>query len=299
MAELIRRVRSGEVSLLPGERSGWYDHQSWSLEPLLLPDRSPEAARLELGKRYRKHLEDLFRGALALTRETHAKQAGVGGGGCRGPRQLPLWVRPGLTVEPLPTVYTRRAAAYRFVRSVLEEAFGAALGGMHRLTPDGASAGGLAEELAEVERLFAGAAATAMRELGMELSEGDDAACRSFAGWRAKLRSDPDLGRDARMMVPVFYDLERRRTKVWVLLGWRTTPVDVEYRVPPKVLAVEPSPGTGSSAGPPPVLFSGERHEFAVPVLAEQYVTHLLDRDEFRRHCDRYKTRDPILANLR
>ena len=55
----------------------------------------------------------------------------------------------------------------------------------------------------------------------------------------------------------------------------------------------EPQP-----AGPPPVLFSGDRYEFAVPVLAEVYVTRLLDRDEFRRHCDRHKTRDAILANL-
>ena len=33
--------------------------------------------------------------------------------------------------------------------------------------------------------------------------------------------------------------------------------------------------------------------------MAEVYVSHLLDRDEFRRHCDRYQTRERILANLR
>jgi hypothetical protein len=124
MGELIRRVRSGAIRLLPGDQSGWYDHQAWSLEPLLLPDRTPEAARLELGKRYRKHLEDLFRGALALARETHAKQAGGGQRGYAGVRQRPIPVHPNLTVEPLPTAYARRAAGYRFVRSVLEEAFG-------------------------------------------------------------------------------------------------------------------------------------------------------------------------------
>jgi hypothetical protein len=125
MGELIRRVRSGDVRLMPTEESGWYDHQTWSLEPLLVPDRRPEAARLELGKRYRKHLEDLFRGALALTRETHAGQAGGGRGGYAGPRRQPIRIRPCLSVEPLPTLYTRRAAGYRFVRSVLEEVFGA------------------------------------------------------------------------------------------------------------------------------------------------------------------------------
>ena len=81
-------MRSGEVNLEPTGESGWYDHQTWSLEPLVVPDRTPEAARLELGKRYRKHLEDLFRGALALARETHVKQLAVAGaavpGRCNG-----------------------------------------------------------------------------------------------------------------------------------------------------------------------------------------------------------------------
>ena len=66
MRELIRRVRWGEIMLTPTEESGWYDYQTWSLEPLILPDRMPEGAHLALGGRYRKQLDDLFRGALAL-----------------------------------------------------------------------------------------------------------------------------------------------------------------------------------------------------------------------------------------
>ncbi len=30
-----------------------------------------------------------------------------------------------------------------------------------------------------------------------------------------------------------------------------------------------------------------------------EYVTRILDRDEFRRHCDRFRTRSAVLANLR
>jgi hypothetical protein len=301
MGELIRRVRSGEIDLRPKDQSGWYDLQAWSLEPLVVPDRMPERGRLELGKRYRRHLEDLFRGALALARETHAKQAGGGRGGYAGPRQRPIWVRPGLTVEPLPSAYARRAAGYRFVRSVLEEALGAdTLARMHRLAPDGAPTSGLAEELAWIEKLFAGAAATANRELGMSpLSDGDEAA-RCFSAWQSAQQADQDVGRDARMIVPVYYDEQRKKTKVWAFLGWRTTDVDVDYRWPPTVLAVESSRAAGQpSADPPPVLFSGDRYELAVPVMAEVYVSRPLDRDEFRRHCDRHNTRDGILANLR
>ena len=121
------------------------------------------------------------------------------------------------------------------------------------------------------------------------------------------------------MMVPVFFDVQRRKTKVWAFLGWRTVPVDVWYAMEPAVLGVEqeqpPEPEATDRltvlrrkfrrqpepqpAGPPAVEFSGGRYEFAASVLAEVYVTRLLDRDEFRRHCDRDRTRDAILASLR
>jgi hypothetical protein len=301
MGELIRQIRSGEIELIPTEESGWYDYQTWSLEPLVVPDRMPERARLELGKRYRRHLEDLFRGALALTRETHARQAGGGRGGYGGPRQRPIWVNPALTVEPLPSLFSRRANCYRFVRSVLEETFGAdAVNTLHRLTPETTSMPGLAEELVWMETLFAGAAATAGRELGLWPPDDGDTTTRCFSTWRGNLGTDRDVSRDARMMVPIFYDVQREKTKVWVFLGWRTTIVDVEYRVPPTVRTVEPLQAAGqSSSDPPPVVFSGDRHELAVPVMAETYVSRLLNRDEFRRHCDRFGTRDAILSNLR
>jgi len=38
--------------------------------------------------------------------------------------------------------------------------------------------------------------------------------------------------------------------------------------------------------------------QIAYPVFAEAYVTRLLDRDEFRAHCDRYKTGTQILQHL-
>jgi hypothetical protein len=201
----------------------------------------------------------------------------------------------------------------------LEEAFGAdALAGMHRLTQEGPAAAGLADELETVERLFDGAAATARHELGMEAMPGDEEAARRFAGWRGTLAEDRDVGRDCRMMVPVFFDLQRRQTKVWAFLGWRAVPVDVQFQTEPAVLGVEreqpadPEPTDRFALlkrkfrsrpepqpmGPPPVEFSGERYEFAVPVMAEVYVSRLLDREEFRSHCDRHGTRDAILANL-
>jgi hypothetical protein len=94
------------------------------------------------------------------------------------------------------------------------------------------------------------------------------------------------------MMVPVFYDLGRKKIKVWAFLGWRSVSVAVAYHERPRVLLVDPAPG-------PRVEFCGDQYELATPVLAEVYVERLLNRDEFRAHCDRHRTRSAILANLR
>jgi hypothetical protein len=107
--------------------------------------------------------------------------------------------------------------------------------------------------------------------------------------------------------------------KVWALLGWRAVRVSVAYAAQPAVVAVEPDPekagerepakrlpvfddwrrSSGSTADQKPAVhFSGESHQFAVPVFAEVYVGRLLDRDEFRRHCDRHGSEEAILDNL-
>jgi hypothetical protein len=306
--ELVRQISSGAIRLDPMEDSGWYDYQTWSLEPLVLPHKTPEAGRLQLGNGYRRHLRELFKGTLAMLRETHVRRAGYGGGGYGGPIRPTVRVSPGLTVEPLATLYRRRALCYRFIRGVLEESFGAeALAGMHRLTSTGPTQAGLADELGAIERLFTGAYLTVCREFGMEarmeepglrLHQGDD----HFRRWAGRLRDDPDLGQDARMMVPVFYDVERRQTKVWAFLGWESASLQVQYVTSPRIISCTRDGRPEGSVSPsetPDILFGGDHHELATPVVVEVYVRRLLNRDEFRRHCDRYRTRSAILANLR
>ena len=298
--ELIRRVRDGSLSLAPRPDSGWYDHQTWALEPLLRPEAQPEAARLAFTQGYRDHLEELFKGLLALTRETHVKQLEIPFcGACAPPPTIP--VGTGLTVEPLATHYRRRADAYRFVRTVLEEAFGeGALSSLRRLTIDGPVGVDLDTELDLMTRLFDGAAETALDEIGSEHADRTargEAARAVFATWRALAASDPDVVQDCRMMVPVFYDLGRGKTKVWVFLGWQTLPLTISYRTPPEVLAWERLPGGGDQK--PELRFLGQGQEIAYPVVAEVYVTELLDRREFRARCDRLGTRSAILASLR
>jgi len=283
--EMVRRLRAGSLRLDPTDTSGWYDLQTWALEPLVLLDKMPEGARLTANSRYREQLEELFKAILSLTRETHVKQLeiariGANGGG-QPDGEVVVWVVPELTVEPVRTYYQRRAQGYEFVRQVLESS--GRLTTMRRLTPGGPVSRSLDEELADMTALFRGAAAVAGHELGMGLAT--DAEASGFRRWA----QSPDIAEDVRMMVPVFYDLGRRKTKVWAILGWATRRLVVSFETPPAAQVLE---------GRVTIRLGSIYREIAYPVFAEAYVSRLLDRDEFRAHCDRYKTRDRILQNL-
>src|SRR5207249_528916 len=155
-------------------------------------------------------------------------------------------------------------------------------------TPQGPCDQGLADELRAVESLFQGAYLTADEELGSdpgpttEAAEGDAA---RFAAWAGSLGADADLARDCRMMVPVFFDVQRRRTKVWAFLGWDRVSLQVQFHRPPGVLSCEPArppepeptdrlgvprrkfrkaPEPTKPAELPDVQFSGEEHGLAV-----------------------------------
>ncbi len=167
-------------------------------------------------------------------------------------------LRPHLTVEPLPTYYERRADSYRFVKGVLEEIFGE--------PPN-------AEEIDRTEALFRAAAKTARYEIGLT----NEPSSVSLAG-------DPDLAADLRMMVPVFYDRDRQKLKVWAFLGWTTTSLDVSFETPPKTSR--------------PVPTDGSKYRAAVPVMVEIYVNRLLDRAEMRALCDRHHAVDFVIRAL-
>ena len=190
---------------------------------------------------------------------------------------------------------------------MLEATFGAeALRGLRRQTAEGAVKIDLATELDALEAIFAGASTEVSRELGLAqavtaepraapgrspLADG-----QSFRQWVRTIKSDPDIGRDARMMVPVFFDRGRVKTKVWVFLGWSQRPVNFWFATPPSVEIT--LNGKPAQAGDVEVEFGMSHQTLWYPVTAEVYVEQILNRDEFRRLCDRYKTRSEILKNL-
>ncbi len=309
--ELIERVRAGTLDLAPRADSGWYDRVAWALEPLAAPERAPEGARLALSESYRKHLEDLSKAILALARETHVKQLELPLAGSAIPRPS-LDVDPDLATEPLATHYLRRALAYRFVRGALLAAFGEeALAELRRPGPGGAppspDAPGLLEELARMESLFLGAYLATCRDIGLA----PDAAAVSAGGpggasaahldaferWAREHAADPDLAQDARMMVPLFYDAGRKKTKVALFLGWAARPLRIRFAEPPAVEIFDAA-GNRVDPGDAGLRFRAQTARIAYPAVAETYVTRLLDRDEFRALCDRKKTRAAILTAL-
>lgn len=313
-SELASRVRSGRIDLEPRPDSGWYDHQTWALEPLLVPETMPEGARLELEESYRRELVGLFRSILALTRETHVKQLEFPSIGAEAPSygsKIELQIRPDLTIEPLASHYFRRALAYRFVRRVLEEAFGdAGLSEMRRLTPRGSVDLTLGDELRLMEGLHHGAYLEVCEEIGLDpvgaretpdLGSGRGAAAdRALLGtWRTTLGTDPDLSRDVRAMVPIFHDIERRKTRAWVVLGVTERSLVVRHRKLPRVVSVRGPGGEPVPLSRVEIEHESERRRLAYVVSAEVWVDDVLDREEFRAHCDRHRTFRAIVDNLR
>jgi hypothetical protein len=302
--EMIRRIRDGSLKLAPTKTSGWYDHVNWTLEPLVVPERMTEAARLLFEESYRKQLLALFKAALALARETHIKQLEMAYAGSRvGPmeKKVKIVLGPQLTVEPLATYCERRAEAYRFLRGVLEEAFGKeAWASIPWVDATGVTRSTLGPELDAAEGLFHGACGTVCAELGMDPpalpGRNDKVDVAQFQGWAQSLLGDPDLGQDARMLVPVYYDRQRQKTKVWAFLGWSERRLDVAFATPPKIEVFQGGKPALESAYE--VIFRSSSYRIAYPVTAEAYVNQVLDRAAFRRHCDQYRTQAEILKHL-
>jgi len=165
--EMIQRIRAGTLDLTPTPASGWYDHQTYALEPLVAPDRMPEAARLWLSPSYRRELEALFKALLALGRETHVKQLELAVVGA-APMPPVLRIAPDLRTEPLASYYLRRARSHLFVRDMLTDTFGReGWAAEPRLTAGGPINVPLAEELQMILDLFYGAYLWTCRDIGL------------------------------------------------------------------------------------------------------------------------------------
>jgi len=237
---LIQAVRSGDLDLAPAADGGWYDYQLYALETLLLPERGPESQHLLLTAGYKKKLIETFKSLLIQTRETHVKQLAFGAGGSAAPLP-PVDIYPLLPAEPFPTFYLRTARGYRFLRTFLQASVGQTfLTGTNRVLESGGRGSvPLADELAERVSLlyglaFLGADAVGMaRETGLladELAEIDVAkAIAAARAWLSGWKTDADVARDPRVIVPVFADYERKMMTYWAVVGVKALVARAEF----------------------------------------------------------------------
>ena len=297
----IQKIQEGKIDLAPKEDSGWYDYQVYALEPFVNHGSMPEAKKLYFGDKYKQELIDLFKASISLTRETHIKQSEVPMVGESEP--LPsIKIYPELSIEPIATYYLRRAKSYGFVRKLLELTFGnSALKNAHRLTASGEVSKSLSQELLNMESLFYGAYQVVSQEIGMDIQvqergEQEKEADKKYVReWIRTLTDDTDVGTDNRMMVPVFYDKLRKKTKVWVILGYSVKPLSIWFSQKPKVTVTD-AEGKKVEVD---LEFQRTRKSLIYPVSAEIYVNKILNRSDFRSLCDRYKTHSAILNALR
>jgi len=119
-----------------------------------------------------------------------------------------------------------------------------------------------------------------------------------LSAWLGSLAKDPDLGTDIRMMVPVFYDVGRHKTKVWAVLGIATKPLVVSYQTEPTVKGIRGPDGKPVTGTDVRVDFTSQDTRLAYIVSAEVYVSRLLNRAEFRQLCDQRKTYKSIVQAL-
>ena len=303
MGVLIQRIRSGEVDLKPGKNDGWYQHQVYALETLLLPAKGQETDKLLLTAEYKKRLVEAFKALITKRRETHARQLAVvkTTTAAAGPK---VQVCPRLRIEPCATFYLRNARAYSFLQDFLVAAVGRErLVKLHGLREGGERPATLDAELAAVPLHFYGFYLLSCEDIGMkpQLADGElpdpPTAKQAAIDWLAKLADNADLRCDTRVSVPIFVDANNGKTHIWATLGVRLAHLEASYAQPPRL---RPKDGAGPWTEVVSYQLGDSGYVIAVNEFAEIELpgSSALAREELREVCDRYKTKEEIVRSL-
>jgi hypothetical protein len=305
MKELVKRIRSGEVDLKPTANAGWYDYQVYALETLLLPEKGAEKDKLLLTKEYKKRMLEAFKALVTKRRETHVRQLDFGMKAAAAmPPPLEEKVKPRLRVEPAPTYYLRTARAYSFLANFLEASVGTeGLQSLHGLKEDGQRSPDLYAELLKMRDLFYGLHLISAEDIGMkpnlaaEESVEQERCYKVATDWLAKAIDDGDLAADTRVAVPIYVDLNRNVTRLWLTLGVRLAKLDANYVRPP---STKPAKVEGEWKAVEAHKLEGVSYLIPVDEFAEVELNgaRVLTRAELRAICDREKTKERIVQAL-
>ncbi len=299
MVELIRRIRSDEVDLRPRKGSGWYDHQVYALETLLLPGRGAENQKLLLTAKYKRRLIQAFQALITKRRETHARQLAVGDATSAAP---PKKITPRLRIEPCATCYLRTARSYAFLESFLTAAVdGDALSQIHGLREGGQRNSDLQSELAAIKELFYGFYLVSCEDIGMDPEITDQEAVDQQAAYAAAEKwlsnlNHPDLAVDTRVSVPILNDPVTNSTRLWATIGIRLCKLDAEYARAPMMR----ENGQSEWQEVEDHRLGDANYVIAVDEFAEFILRgrQVLTRGELRDLCDRHKTKSAIVQAL-
>ena len=308
MRELVKAIRNGSVDLQPKDDSGWYDHQVYALETLLVPKRGEESKWLLLTGNYKRRRLEAFQALMTKRKETHVLRSEMG---VKTARSAPLPLdplerfSPRLRLEPAPTYYLRMARSYRFLNQAVHEFVPEAhLATLHGLTEQGTRKQPLLEELRDIERLFYGCYALSAEDLGLGLNLTEDeqavlAESRSIAEkWLTSYTDDLDLAVDTRVIVPVAENLRRGVISVWATPGIRFSRLKTNYlsEAPPSVRTSETeewSPLKPEQLGEATYLLPVD--EF---VSVQVPSSRILNRKEFQDLCNDAKNKEEIIQRL-
>jgi hypothetical protein len=305
MSALIERIKSGEVMLAPRADDGWYQHQVYALETLLLPSAGQERDKLLLTAAYKERLVEAFKALLTKRRETHARQLefGVGAAAPPGPSE----VRPRLRVEPCSTYYLRTARAYGFLEDFLTAAVGReSLAKLHGLKQGGTREANLADELAAMRLRSYGFYFVSCEDIGMkpQLADGEPvdqaAAMKAALDWLAQTESDEDLACDTRVSVPIYVDPIANKTRLWATLGVRLARLEASYARGPKIRPRGEGGEVGEWKDAERYQLGTSDYVIAVDEFAEIELAGLrsLTREQLRATCDEQKTKERIVEAL-
>lgn len=267
MEDLVRALRTGEISLDPTPDSGYYDYQLHALETLVMPDKAQEANKLLLRAKYKKRLREAFEAMLTKRRETHVKY--LDRPGTAGDHVEPMPCTPELSVEPCATNYLRTARAYRFLADALKAQLSEKeLRSIH--LPGSRS--GLLDHLNDATDVFYGLYLVVCNDIGMcpRLQEGElenhrvsvpnigktnrrgciiaalpgvsanEQAARLALWARAKdwLKrcGEQDLANeDVRVIVPVLSNMRGTQVRYWSVIGTKLLKIKAYYAIPPRL----------------------------------------------------------------
>ncbi len=284
--ELIGRLRDGRLDLSPNSTTPWYWRQLHAFSALLCPDTD----RLTFTPEYKSELEERFKSLFALARETHIKQAEMGIAGAAMPPEIEI--APRISVEPLLQYYERQSAIYRWLGHHLESLLGQSF--MDLPLQDCSIS--IRESLTSMQLLFEGAQVVSRQETGESIKTDDRSfsAISFFRTWQGGANHDPDLGRDLRCMVPIYFDMGRGQIRVRVVTGVEERQARARFVSPPKV-DVYDSKGMPATVE---VSFASSGCRLLHPSGFECNVNRILDREEFRALCDRYESQEELRSAL-